>query len=83
MKQEISQERNNFDSFAGSNFSYSCCPKCGATMISTSQQVTAEYPSPPLERLVCSSMGCNYVKYVKLNEFGFAEESVPMAEGEV
>jgi hypothetical protein len=49
------------------------CPKCGGEMVSVSQGVTTEYPSPALERLVCSVSGCNYVRYSKLDETGFAD----------
>ncbi len=44
------------------------CPQCGGAMAPTTQQVTAAFPSPALERFVCSETSCNYVKYAKLND---------------
>jgi hypothetical protein len=49
-------------------------------MISSSQGVTTKYPSPALERLVCSDSGCNYARYVKLDESGFADEREAVGE---
>lgn len=67
--------RNN----GGNAGSYSC-PRCGGEMISSSQGVTTKYPSPALERLVCSDSGCNYARYVKLDESGFADEREAVGE---
>ncbi|MFB6215242.1 MAG: hypothetical protein ABEI54_05150 [Candidatus Bipolaricaulia bacterium] len=47
------------------------CPRCGGEMVTTGQGVAASFPSPALERLVCSDSSCNYVKYVKLDSNGF------------
>ena len=47
----------------------SSCPRCGGQMVAGTHQVSASFPSPALERLVCSDPSCNYVRYTKLDSF--------------
>ena len=59
------------------------CPRCGAEMVTTSRGVSASFPSPALDRLVCSGSNCGYVKYVKLDSLGYgAETTRPTGKGE-
>ena len=51
------------------------CPRCGGEMVTTSRGVVASFPSPALERLVCSGSNCSYVRYVKLDSNGFSVKS--------
>ncbi len=53
----------------------SSCPRCGGDMVPTTQQVTASFPAPALERFVCSEANCNYVRYSKLNDNGAENET--------
>ena len=56
------------------------CPKCGGKMVVSSQGVTASFPSPTLERLICTDPGCKHVKYVKMDSSGFTAEAGPVAK---
>ncbi len=44
------------------------CPICGSHLIPTSQQITARFPSPPLEKFTCANANCNYSKYLKVDD---------------
>ncbi len=50
------------------------CPRCGGKMVASAHQVVAEFPAPALERFVCSEVGCNYSRYVKLDSPVSGEE---------
>ncbi len=72
MNQEVKQERKTAGESGQTAVSKNhCCPRCGDEMTATTKGVAASYPSPALERLVCSDSGCDYVKYVKLDSNGF------------
>lgn len=79
MTHEVRQEFKSSDGTGRNDFSEGnhCCPRCGSDIVATGQGVTASFPSPALERLVCSHSGCNYVKYVKLGSDGFGPKSSP------
>ncbi|MBS3735969.1 MAG: hypothetical protein V5A87_02435 [Candidatus Bipolaricaulota bacterium] len=81
MTQEVRQDRKNIGEPGKSTTitGRRSCPRCGGEMTTTRQGVVASFPSPALERLVCSDSGCNYAKYVKLDSNGFFSDGSPAA----
>lgn len=79
MTREVSQKRKSTEESDQSTFSSGSrfCPRCGSEIVTTGQGVAASFPSPAIERLVCSDSACNYVKYVKLDSTGFTPEGSP------
>jgi len=77
MNQKIRQESKSTEGYDEYNAiaENNSCPKCGGEMITTSRGVVASFPSPALERLVCSGSNCSYVRYVKLDSNGFSVKS--------
>ncbi|MFW6005833.1 MAG: hypothetical protein ACOC9A_00135 [Candidatus Bipolaricaulota bacterium] len=76
MKQEVKQVRKNIGETGKNTFStnHHSCPRCGGKMATTARGVVASFPSPALERLVCSDPDCNYTRYVKLDSNGFPSD---------